>query len=292
MKLGIHLANLTFGVEPAGFAAKLDEIVTGAEAAGFDRISVMDHYFQIPNVGPAEHEMFEAYGLLGYIAARTSRVGLGVLTTGITYRYPGFLAKQITGLDVLSGGRAWAGLGAAWFEREHHGLGIPFPPLKERFERLEETIQICLQMWSDDNGPYHGKHYQLEETLCVPQPIQRPHPKLLVAGSGERKTLRLVARYADQCNVRSTNPEDTGHLLEVLDERCEEEGRDPSTIERSMVTRFDPGPNGERAAETVDRLGRFAEVGVEVAMGGLLGAEDPRVMEAMATKVIPQVAGL
>ena len=223
MKLGIHLANLTFGVEPAGFAAKLDQIVTGAEAAGFDRISVMDHYFQIPGVGPAEHEMFEAYGLLSYIAARTSRVRLGVLTTGITYRHPGFLAKQITGLDVLSGGRAWAGVGAAWYEREHHGLGIPFPPLKERFERLEETIQICNQMWSDNNGPYVGKHYQLEETLCVPQPVQRPRPPLLVAGSGERKTLRLVARYADQCNVRGSNAEDVQHLMEVLDGHCEAE---------------------------------------------------------------------
>ena len=155
-KLGIHISNFTFGVPTDELATVLGWIVTEAEAAGFDRLSVMDHYFQIPMVGPVEAEMFEAYSTLGFIAAKTSRIKLGVLATGVTYRHPGFLAKQITGLDVLSGGRAWLGIGAAWFEREHLGLGIPFPPLKERFEMLEETIQICNQMWSDNNGPFTG----------------------------------------------------------------------------------------------------------------------------------------
>lgn len=292
MQLGLHVSNFTFGVPPAEFAATLDRVVTGAEAAGFDRLSVMDHYFQIPGVGPAENEMFEAYSTLGFIAARTSRMKLGVLATGVTYRNPGFLAKQVTGIDVLSGGRAWLGIGAAWFEREHKGLGIAFPPLKQRFEMLEEAIQICNQMWSDNNGPFTGKHYQLEETLCSPQPIQRPRPPILLAGSGEKKTLRLVARYADTCNVRGTNPEETERLLGVLDAHCEREGRDPKAIERTIVTRFDPGPNGERATREIDRLSAFAGIGVQAALGSLVGAHDPRVMDVMASTVIPALANL
>ncbi len=292
MKLGIHISNFTFGVPPEELSATLGRIVTEAEAAGFDRLSVMDHYFQIPGVGPVENEMFEAYSTLGFIAAKTSRMKLGVLATGVTYRNPGFLAKQVTGLDVLSGGRAWLGIGAAWFEREHKGLGIPFPPIKQRFEMLEEAIQICEQMWSDNNGPFAGKHYQLEETLCSPQPIQRPRPPILLAGSGEKKTLRLVARYADSCNIRSTNPEDTERLLAILDAHCKTEGRDPASIERTIVTRFDPGANGERASQEVDRLARFAAIGVQAALGSVVNAHDPGVMEAMATKVIPAVSKL
>ena len=252
----------------------------------------MDHYFQIPGVGPAENEMFEAYGILGFIAAQTSRMKLGVLATGVTYRHPGFLAKQVTGLDVLSGGRAWLGIGAAWFEREHLGLGIPFPPLKQRFEMLEEAVQICEQMWSDNNGPYNGKHYQLAETLCSPQPIQTPRPPILLAGSGEKKTLRLVARYADACNVRGTDTETTERLLGILDEHCEREGRDPKAVERTIVTRFDPGSNGEKAEAEVERLARFAEIGVQAALGSVVNVADPGVMEAMAKTVIPGLAKL
>ena len=292
MKLGIHISNFTFGVATEDFASTLGRIVTEAEAAGFDRLSVMDHYFQIPGVGPVENEMFEAYSTLGFIAAKTSRMKLGVLATGVTYRNPGFLAKQVTGIDVLSGGRAWLGIGAAWFEREHRGLGIPFPPLKQRFEMLEEAIQVCNQMWSDNNGPFAGKHYQLEETLCSPQPIQRPRPRILLAGSGEKKTLKLVARYADSCNIRGTNPEDTERLLSILDEHCEVEGRDPTSIERTIVTRFDPGANGERASQEVDRLAKFAGAGVQAALGSVVNAHDPRVMEAMATRVIPALSKL
>ncbi len=292
MKLGIHISNFTFGVATEDFASTLGRIVTEAEAAGFDRLSVMDHYFQIPGVGPVENEMFEAYSTLGFIAAKTSRMKLGVLATGVTYRNPGFLAKQVTGIDVLSGGRAWLGIGAAWFEREHRGLGIPFPPLKQRFEMLEEAIQICNQMWSDNNGPFAGKHYQLEETLCSPQPIQRPRPRILLAGSGEKKTLKLVARYADSCNVRGTNPEDTERLLSILDEHCEVEGRDPTSIERTIVTRCDPGANGERASQDVARRAKVAGTGVQAALGAVVNAHDARVMEAMATRVIPALSKL
>ena len=292
MKLGLHLANFTYGVGAPDFAAKLDEIVSGADAVGFDRISVMDHYFQIPGVGPPEHEMFEAYGILGYIAARTSRVKLGVLATGVTYRNPGFLAKQVIGLDVLSRGRAWLGIGAAWYEREHLGLGWAFPPLRERYERLEEAIRICLQMWSDDDGPFDGRHYQLAETLCSPQPVQQPRPPLMVAGSGERKTLRLVARYADQCNVLGNSPEGAKRLFSILEQHCEAEGTDYDAIERTVTMRFDPGPGGERAGEVVDRIGQLAEARAQATLGSLQGAEDPRVMEAMGRLVIPRVAGV
>ena len=289
MKLGLHLADFTYGVEPAGFAAKLDEIVRSAEDAGFDRISVMDHYLQIAPLGPVEREMFEAYGILGYIAARTSRVKIGVLATGVTYRQPGFLVKQVTGLDVLSGGRAWLGIGAAWFEREHLALGFPFPPLGERFERLEEALQICLQMWSDDDGPFEGKHYRLQETICSPRPVQRPRPPILVAGSGERKTLRLVARYGDACNVGGA-PEDVRRRFEVLRRHCEAEGTDYDAIERTVMLRLDPGPNGEHADELVDTLGQLAEAGTQAALGWPTGVGEPSVIETLGDRVIPQVA--
>ncbi|MFN8616645.1 MAG: LLM class F420-dependent oxidoreductase [Dehalococcoidia bacterium] len=292
MKLGLHVSNFTYGVPVEQLGATIGEIAAGADQAGFDRLSVMDHYFQIPGVGPVENEMFEAYGVLGYIAAKTSRVKLGVLATGITYRHPGFLAKQITGLDVLSGGRAWLGIGAAWFEREHHGLGIPFPPLKTRFEMLEETIKICEQMWSDNDGPFEGKHFQLAETICSPKPVQKPRPPILLAGSGEKKTLRLVARYADACNVRGMDLESTERLLGILDEHCVKEGRDPKSVERTIVTRFDPGANGEKAEQEIERLAGFAGIGVQAALGSLVGAHDPRVMEVMGTKVIPALAKL
>ncbi len=291
MKLGFHFADFTHGAEPSGLAAQIDDFVSWVDEAGFDRLSVMDHYFQIPQLGPAEHEMFEAYGLLGYIAARTSRVRLGVLTSGVTYRNPGFLVKQVTGLDVLSRGRAWFGIGAAWFEREHAGLGTPFPPLSERFERVEETLRIAQQMWSDDNGPFAGEHYQLAETICSPRPVQQPRPPILIAGSGEKKTLRLVARYGDACNVRGESPEAVARLYGILRDHCEAEGRDYNSIERTISTRFDPGPDGERVDAEVERLGRLAEAGVQVAMGYVIGCGDPRVREAMA-RLIPQVAAL
>lgn len=292
MKLGLHLSNLTFGVEPAGFAAKLDEIVVWAEEAGFDRISVMDHYLQIASVGPAEAEMFEAYGLLGYIAARTKRVELGTLVTGVTYRNPGFLAKQVTGLDVLSGGRAWLGIGAAWYEREHLAYGIPYPPLGQRLAMLEEAVRVCEQMWSDNNGPFEGTYYQMAETLCSPQPVQRPRPPIMIGGSGERKTLRLVARHADRCNVWMESPEHVEHRFEVLAGHCAREGRDYESIERTGTTRFDPRPDGSGADELVDRLGRFAEVGMQGVFGSLIDVHDPKVMDVMRSRVIPQLKKL
>lgn len=293
MKLGLHLSNFTYDREnPLGWADTFDHILIEADFAGFERISVMDHYFQIPPVGPAQNEMFEAYGILGYMAARTKQAQLGTLVTGVTYRNPGFLVKQVTGLDVLSHGRAWFGVGAAWFEREHDGLGIPFPPLKQRFEMLEETLQIANQMWSDNNGPFEGKHYNLRETLCSPQPVQKPRPPIMIGGSGEKKTLKLVARYADICNVRMDTPEAVKGRFDVLKGHCEAEGRDYESIYRTVVTRFDPKEDGSGVDELIDTLGKFAEVGVQGALGYLVGVENPRVIDVMGERVIPQVEKL
>jgi F420-dependent oxidoreductase-like protein len=199
----------------------------------------MDHWFQMEAFAPATEPMLEGYTTLGFLAAQTTSVRLGLLVTGVTYRHPGLLAKTVATLDVLSGGRAELGIGAAWYDREHAGLGVPFPPVAERFERLEEALQICFQMWSDDDGPYKGRHYELAETICVPPPISRPRPPVLIGGSGERKTLRLVARYADACNLFSTEPAEVGHKLDVLRRHCDTEARDYDTIEKTMLSRAD-----------------------------------------------------
>jgi F420-dependent oxidoreductase-like protein len=235
MKLGLHYWNYSTPSDPARIAGTLADTAQVAEAAGFSTFTVMDHYFQMEYAGSASEPMLEAYTTLGYVAAMTERMTLGVLVTGVMYRHPGLLAKIVSTLDVLSEGRARLGIGASWYEREQLGLGVPVVPVAERFERLEETLQICLQMWSDDNGPFDGRHYQLAETLCVPAPISRPHPPILVGGGGEKKTLLLVARYADACNVFGSSPQDVGHKLEVLRSHCEDEGRDYDRIDKTVL---------------------------------------------------------
>ncbi len=234
-------------------------------------MSFMDHFFQMDWMAPAEHPMLEGYTALGFVAGCTERLRLRLLVTGVTYRQPGLLAKTVTTLDVLSGGRAELGIGAAWYEREHKGLGVPFPPTKERFERLEEALQICLQMWSDDNGPYHGTHYTLEETLCSPQPVSSPRPRILIGGSGERKTLRLVAQYADACNIIGA-PDDIGHKIDVLRRHCDDLGRDPAEIEISVMYR-DIAP-GASVDEVVAGAERLARLGVSTLVTGAMG-DDP-----------------
>ncbi len=288
MKVGLQIPNFTWPGGPAELASTLGRIARTAEDAGFDSVWVMDHFFQIPFVGAAEMEMMESYTTLGYLAGQTSRAGLGTMVTGVTYRYPGILIKQVTTLDVLSGGRAWLGIGAAWFDREHAGLGVPFPPLKERFERLEDALRIAHQMWSDDNGPFAGKHYQLSETINVPQAIQRP--RILIGGGGEKKTLRLVAKYADACNIFAQSPEFVKHKLDVLREHCEREGRNYDDIEKTVLTVMAPGPNGENAAHIVDHFGQLAEIGVQTAIGAVIGCENLTPLETIGRDVIPQVA--
>ncbi len=257
MQVGIHNASFSWPGGPAAIGPTIAELGQAAEAAGVGYVSFMDHFFQIPPVGPAEEPMLEGYTALGFLAAHTQTVKLQLLCTGVTYRHPGVLAKTVTTLDVLSGGRAQLGIGAAWFDREHAGLGVPFPPVAERFERLEETLQICLQMWSDNNGPYVGKHYQLAETLCVPAPVSSPRPGIMVAGGGEKKTLKFVARYADQNNFFG-GPDEVAAKLEILRQHCENEGRDYGTITHTTLANVDPVQNLDgflRYAEQMHALG-------------------------------------
>ena len=235
MDLGLHYWNYSTPADPARIAGTLAETARVAEQAGISSFTVMDHFFQMEQAASAAEPMLESYTTLGYVAAVTARRSLGVLVTGVMYRHPGLLAKIVATLDVLSGGRARLGIGASWYEREQRGLGVPVVPVAERFERLEETLQICLQMWSDDTGPYNGRHYQLAETMCEPAPLHRPRPPILIGGGGERKTLRLVARYADACNVFGTSPEDVGRKLEVLRSHCEAEGRDYDAIRKTVL---------------------------------------------------------
>ncbi|MEU3456548.1 LLM class F420-dependent oxidoreductase [Micromonospora sp. NPDC006766] len=240
MKLGLHYWNFTTPADPPQMAPALAETATIAEQAGVSAFTVMDHYFQMEFTTSAEEPMLEAYTTLGYVAAKTERMTLGVLVTGVMYRYPGLLAKIVTTLDVLSGGRARLGIGASWYDREQRGLGVPVVPVGERLERLEEALRICLQMWSDDNGRFDGKHYQLAETLNVPAPISRPHPPIMIGGGGEQKTLRLVARYADACNVFGNSPAEVAHKLDVLRKHCAAEGRDYDSIEKTVMVMRSP----------------------------------------------------
>ncbi|MEU5963904.1 LLM class F420-dependent oxidoreductase [Micromonospora parva] len=236
MKLGLHYWNYSTPADPAAIAPTLAQTAASAEQAGVASFTVMDHFFQMDAVFAADEPMLEAYTTLAYVAAKTQRMTLGVLVTGVMYRYPGLLAKTVTTLDVLSGGRARLGIGASWYEREQLGLGVPVVPVAERFERLEETLRICLQMWSADDGPFNGRHYQLAETINSPQPLSRPHPPIMIGGGGEKKTLLLVARYADACNLFGrAGIDDVARKLDVLRGHCAAEGRDYDTIEKTVV---------------------------------------------------------
>ena len=265
MDLGFHIPVFDIDGGPTAIAGELAAVGKAAEAAGATWLSFMDHFFQIEPTGlPAEANMLEGYTSLGYLAAHTTSVDLGLLVTGVTYRHPGLLAKIVTTLDILSGGRAVLGIGAAWFEREHLGLGVPYPPLAERFQRLEETLQICNQMWDPaDNGPFQGTHYQLAETLCSPQPINRP--KVLIGGGGERKTLRLVAQYGDACNLFGSSPDDVARKLEVLRRHCDELGRDYDTIRKTLLAN-NPRPEPDTLDDFVTHMADYAELGIDTAI--------------------------
>ena len=265
MDLGFHIPVFDIDGGPTAIAGELAAVGKAAEAAGATWLSFMDHFFQIEPTGlPAEANMLEGYTSLGYLAAHTTSVDLGLLVTGVTYRHPGLLAKIVTTLDILSGGRAVLGIGAAWFEREHRGLGVPYPALAERFERLEESLQICNQMWDPaDNGPFEGTHYQLAETLCSPQPINRP--KVSIGGGGERKTLRLVAQYGDACNLFGSSPDDVAHKLDVLRRHCDDLGRDYDTIRKTILAN-NPRPEPDTLDDFVTHMADYAELGIDTAI--------------------------
>src|SRR5947207_2838522 len=271
MELDFHVWRFDWAGGPEGIGPGVADLAQRAEAIGVRTLSFMDHYFQMDRAAPAEHPMLEGYTALGFVAGRTQRLRLRLLVTGVTYRHPGVLAKTVTTLDVVSSGRAELGIGAAWYEREHRGLGVPFPPLSERFERLEEAIQICLQMWSDENGPYTGRHYQLEETLCSPMPVSTPRPRILIGGGGERKTLRLVAQYADACNIIGS-PEVVAHKVDVLRRHCDALQRDPNEIEVTALYR-DIAPNAS-VDEVLRGAEELAKVGVSTVVTGAAG-HDP-----------------
>src|SRR6266542_2144749 len=290
MDIGLQVPSFTWG-DDAEIGPTLARIAEGADASGLHSMWVMDHFFQIPGVGDVRQPMLEAYTALGFLAGRTSRLDLGTLVTGVTYRHPGILAKIVTTLDVLSGGRAWLGIGAAWNQHEHAGLGVPFPPVRERFERLEETIRIHLQMWSQDEGPFEGRHYRLAETINQPQALQRPRPKIMIGGSGERVTLRLVARYADACNLFGDSAT-VSRELAVLREHCEREGRDYDEIWKTVYYRLDPGREGVRVPQMIDELGALAEAGVQGTIGGLRGVQYIEPIEIVGREAIPKVADL
>lgn len=286
MQVGIHFVDFNLPGAPASIAPVLAETARVAEDACASTFTVMDHWFQMEAFANATDPMLEGYTTLGFLAGQTRHLRLGLLVTGVTYRHPGLLAKTVTTLDVLSGGRAQLGIGAAWYEREHVGLGVPFPPLAERFERLEETLQICRQMWSDDDGPYHGTHYHLAETICSPAPISRPRPRVLIGGSGERKTLRLVARYADACNLFASSPDEVAHRLEVLERHCADEGRDPAEIERTILALGNPLQDPDAFLASMAAYARHGVELVEVMPTG-----DPvAFVTDVAERIIPTLA--
>jgi F420-dependent oxidoreductase-like protein len=293
MKVGIHITNFGWPGGAPAIGPTLAEIGRAAEDGGIASISVMDHFFQMEGRGgpsTAAEPMLEGYTTLGFLAGVTTTPQLHLLVTGVTYRHPGILAKTVSTLDVLSGGRAALGIGAAWYQREHEALGVPFPPLAERYERLEETIRIVLQMWSDDRGPFQGTHYRLAETLDSPHPIQRPHPPILIGGSGERKTLRVVARYADACNFYSREPAEIAHKLEVLREHCGREGTDYQRIEKTMMHMGPASP--EEPGAFAEAMGPYAELGIGRIILLPFGPDPVGFVKTVGERVVPALAGL
>ncbi len=299
MKIGLQIPNFTWPSGPQKLGSRLAEIARTADEVGFDSIWVMDHFFQIggperrSGLGPAEDEMLEAYTTLGYLAGITKRARLGALVTGVIYRYPGLLVKTATTLDVLSGGRAYFGIGAAWNERESHGLGVPFPPLKERFERLEETLQIAMQMWSDNSGPYAGKYYQLAETLCHPQPLSQPHPPIMIGGMGEKQTLRLVAQYGDACNLFARMGSDTiRQKLDVLRAHCDRLGRDYNEIEKTTLSTVHIASGQMSAEDVIAECQSLAALGIQHCIFNMPNVHEITPLEIFGKDIIPAVAAL
>ncbi len=292
MRLGLQVPNFTWPSGQEQLGDTFGFIAERAERAGFYSLWVMDHFFQIGFAGPPELEMLEGYSALAFAAGRTNRIKLGTMVAGVTYRHPGILIKTATTLDVLSHGRAYLGIGAAWNEEEHRGLGVPFPPLAERFERLEETLQIAHQMWAGNDAPYEGKHYQLARPLNSPHAVQKPHPPILIGGSGERKTLKMVAQYGDACNLFARLPlPELQRKLDVLREHCAAIGRPYEEIEKTTLSSYrltSDGRNGSTTpAALLEHLAQLAELGVDQAIFSLQNVSDLEPFDLLATEIVP-----
>ncbi|MEJ2599340.1 MAG: LLM class F420-dependent oxidoreductase [Anaerolineales bacterium] len=291
MRIGLQIPSFTWPGGTDVIGPRLAEIGQAADEAGFYSLWVMDHYFQIRGVGKPEEPMLEGYSALNYLAGFTKRAKLGTMVTGVVYRYPGILVKTATTLDVLSSGRAYFGIGAAWFEREALGLGVPFPPIKERFERLEEALQIAKQMWSGEVAPYEGKHFHLAETLTSPQPLSKPHPPILVGGSGERKTLRLVAQYADACNLFARVGVDTlRHKLDVLRKHCEDIGRSYDEIEKTALGTVHLAPGQMSVDQVIATCRQLADLGFQHLIFNMPNVSEIKPLETFGKDIIPVVA--
>lgn len=295
MKIGLQVISFNWPGSPENTGPKLAEIAKTADEVGCESIWVMDHFFQMDMAQMGllpEEPMLDGYTVLSYIAAVTKHVRLGTLVTGVTYRQPGHLIKIVSNLDVLSGGRANLGIGAAWYEREALGLGFPFPPLKERFERLEETLQIAKQMWSGEIKPYNGRHYQLAEPINNPLPLTKPHPPILIGGTGEKKTLRLVAQYGDACNFFTfIGNDEISRLLDVLKRHCDDVGRPYEEIERTALAMLNLGPAGMSTAEVIEMCRGLAGIGIQHVIFNMPNNYEIAHIETIGREVIPTVAG-
>lgn len=288
MRTGLHLWNYTTPGDTAALLGLVGATARAAEDGGFDQFTVMDHWFQMEHAGDPAEPMLEAFTTLGFVAAQTSRMRLAPLVVGVTYRHPGLLAKTVTTLDVLSGGRAALGIGAAWYEREHHALGVPYPPLAERFERLEEAIRIALQMWSADDGAFEGNHYALAETLNRPSAVSSPHPPILIGGNGKKKTLRIAAQYAQIVNLTASEPDAVAELLDVLRGHCDALGTDYDAIEKQvMASRLDPDD-----ADFYPTVQRYADLGVDLVVLGVRPNRQLEWTERLAAEVVPRLREL
>jgi len=293
MRIGLQIPSFTWPEGTAGIGPKLDEIGRTADEAGFASLWVMDHFFQIQGVGDVDEPMLEGYNALSYLAAVTESTKLGTLVTGVHYRYPGLLVKTVTTLDVMSGGRAYLGIGAGWNERESRGLGVPFPSTRERFERLEETLQIARQMWSGGVGPYEGEHYQLAEALNSPQAISEPHPPIMIGGMGEKKTLRLVAKYADACNLFVYGGADMiRQKLDVLQGHCEDVGRDFEEIERTGLGTVNLVEGGMTAEDVIGFCREMSEAGIQHLIFNMPNVGEIKPLVTFGEEIVPAVAEL
>ncbi len=288
MRIGLQIPSFTWPGGISVLRSKLSEIAKAAEKAGFYSIWVMDHFFQLPMIGPVDEPMLEGYSTLNYLAAITKRVKLGTLVTGVVYRHPGALIKSVTTLDVLSGGRAYFGIGAAWFKQEAVGLGLPFPSTKERFERLEETLKIAKLLWSDTREPFNGKHYQLSEPICSPQPISKPHPPILIGGGGEKKTLRFVAKYANACNIFAfMGNRVIKEKLKVLKKHCVDINRPYDEIERTVLSMANISQGNMTGANVIKYCRKLADISIQHIIFSLPNVHDIVPLEVFGEEIIP-----